>query len=92
VCLIVATPAAFASHVPHRDMEDLIALHEIGNTTLGRTVDLMMGGGLCHFLPKSAMNSCRTDDLNVIELAQEIGWSVHTNVTNLRHFKASNVK
>jgi alkaline phosphatase len=89
---MLATPACFASHVPHRDMEDLIALHEIGNTTLGRTVDLMMGGGLCHFLPKSATHSCRADEVNVLQLAEQIGWNIHTNVTNLSILDASNIK
>jgi len=42
-----ATPAAFAAHVPHRDMEARIA-----EQMLVLEVDVMLGGGLCYFLPE----------------------------------------
>ncbi|KAJ1670195.1 vacuolar alkaline phosphatase, partial [Spiromyces aspiralis] len=57
-------------------MEDLIAQYQVGNYSLGRTVDLMFGGGRCHFLPRAAADSCRRDDLNVWALAQEMGYRV----------------
>ncbi|RDA94516.1 hypothetical protein CP533_2701, partial [Ophiocordyceps camponoti-saundersi (nom. inval.)] len=66
-----ATPACFASHVQLRGMQDEIALQEIGQGPLGRTVDLMLGGGRCHFLPNSTDGSCRGDDVDVVRLAQE---------------------
>ncbi|RDA86229.1 hypothetical protein CP532_5085 [Ophiocordyceps camponoti-leonardi (nom. inval.)] len=66
-----ATPACFASHVQLRGMQDEIALQEIGQGPLGRTVDLMLGGGRCHFLPNSTSGSCRGDDVDVVRLAQE---------------------
>lgn len=66
-----ATPACFASHVDVRSQEDEIALQEIGEGPLGRVVDLMFGGGRCHFLPNSTGGSCREDDVDVITLAQE---------------------
>lgn len=66
-----ATPACFASHVLYRAMEDDIATQEIGDGVLGRTVDLMLGGGRCHFLPNTTDGSCRLDDLDVTKLAQE---------------------
>ncbi|MDI1490098.1 MAG: vacuolar alkaline phosphatase [Ramalina farinacea] len=71
-----ATPACFASHVERRDYEDTIAEQEVGLThPLGRTVDLILGGGRCHFLPNSSEGSCRGDDTDVISLAQEKqGW------------------
>ncbi|KAI2637282.1 alkaline phosphatase [Xylaria nigripes] len=70
-----ATPACFASHVGFRAQQDEIALQEIGTGPLGRVVDLMFGGGRCHFLPNSTEGSCRADDVNVIDLAvKEYGW------------------
>ena len=47
-----ATPACFAAHVTSRDQEDLIAQQMIGQGPLNRTLDLMIGGGRCHFLPQ----------------------------------------
>ncbi|QUC23664.1 uncharacterized protein UV8b_07905 [Ustilaginoidea virens] len=70
-----ATPACFASHVMLRQMKDEIALQEIGHGPLGRSVDLMLGGGRCHFLPNSTAGSCRLDDIDVAGLAQDKhGW------------------
>lgn len=70
-----ATPACFASHVYFRAQNDEIAMQEIGEGVLGRTVDLMFGGGRCHFLPNSSEGSCRQDDINVAEIAQKKhGW------------------
>ena len=71
-----ATPAVFASHVRRREMEDSIARQMIGDThPLGRMVDLMFGGGECHFMPNTSEGSCRHDDANVAKLAKDNGWS-----------------
>ncbi|KAG5988815.1 hypothetical protein E4U52_006212 [Claviceps spartinae] len=70
-----ATPACFASHVLLRQMQDEIALQEIGQGPLGRSVDLMLGGGRCHFLPNSTEDSCRLDNVDVVKLAKaKYGW------------------
>jgi alkaline phosphatase len=75
-----ATPAVFASHVRRREMEDDIALQMIGEThPLGRVVDLMFGGGRCHFLPNSTDHSCRADDTDVVKLAEKGGWNYIDN-------------
>ncbi|EME45983.1 hypothetical protein DOTSEDRAFT_70107 [Dothistroma septosporum NZE10] len=76
-----ATPAVFASHVRKREMEDEIALQMIGEThPLGRMVDLMLGGGRCHFLPNTTAGSCRHDDTDVVEIAgKKHGWSYIDN-------------
>ncbi|KAH6893427.1 alkaline-phosphatase-like protein [Thelonectria olida] len=66
-----ATPACFASHALDRSLEDSIALQEVGEGVLGRTVDLMLGGGRCHFLPNTTKGSCRADDVDVTKIAQE---------------------
>lgn len=71
-----ATPACFASHVDIRSQNDDVAVQEVGNGTLGRVVDLMFGGGRCHFLPSGAAGGCREDDINVVEMAKnEYGWN-----------------
>ncbi|UNI17277.1 Alkaline phosphatase [Purpureocillium takamizusanense] len=71
-----ATPACFASHVLLRQMQDDIALQEVGHGVLGRSVDLMLGGGRCHFLPNGTDGSCRADDVDVVKLAQDkYGWT-----------------
>jgi alkaline phosphatase len=44
-----ATPAAFAAHQPHRSLEN-----EIASDLLSANVDVMLSGGLRHWLPQSA--------------------------------------
>lgn len=71
-----ATPAVFASHVRRREMEDEIAMQMIGEShPLGRMVDLMFGGGRCHFLPNDNEHGCRNDTIDVTKVAQKAGWS-----------------
>ncbi|KAG8161654.1 hypothetical protein KVR01_008641 [Diaporthe batatas] len=73
-----ATPACFASHVDVREKENEIALQEIGEGVLGRVVDLILGGGRCHFLPNTTDGSCRLDDIDVAGIAQEKhGWTYY---------------
>jgi alkaline phosphatase len=75
-----ATPACFASHVRVRTMEDEIARQEVGDGVLGRSLDLMLGGGRCHFLPNTTDGSCRADDIDVTSIAQEkFGWTYTGN-------------
>jgi alkaline phosphatase len=70
-----ATPACFAAHVNMRSEEDRIAEQMVGDYPLGRVVDLMFGGGRCHFLPNSTVDaSCRADNKNVVTLAKEKGY------------------
>lgn len=70
-----ATPACFASHVRTRAMEDQIAEQLIGNGPLGRNVDLILGGGRCHFLPNTTAGGCRADGRDLIEKADEHDWN-----------------
>jgi alkaline phosphatase len=75
-----ATPACFASHVNIRSEWDLIAQQEVGEHPLGRVVDLMLGGGRCHFLANTTAGSCRVDDRDITKLAQEeYGWNYINN-------------
>jgi alkaline phosphatase len=70
-----ATPACFAAHVDYRREMDEIALQEIGQGPLGRSVDLILGGGRCHFLGNGTEGSCRGDAVDVVGLAKEkYGW------------------
>ncbi|KAJ2081485.1 vacuolar alkaline phosphatase [Coemansia sp. RSA 988] len=69
-----ATPGAFSAHVAGREMEDLIAEYQVGNYSLGRVVDLMLGGGRCHFEPGTRGNSsCRVDDRDLLSEAKRSG-------------------
>ena len=89
-----ATPAAFASHQPHRSLENKIA-----EEMLATGVDVMLSGGLRYFVPKSANDkqskaykqlvkqtegkvkiaSKRKDEKNLLTEAKKAGYSVvHT--------------
>jgi alkaline phosphatase len=70
-----ATPACFAAHVNMRDEEDRIAEQLLGNHPLGRMVDIILGGGRCHFLPNTTTGSCRKDRRDLIDSAQKSGWT-----------------
>jgi len=70
-----ATPACFASHVNMRQEEDRIAEQMVGEHPLGRVVDLMIGGGRCHFLPNTTEGSCRLDDKDIVALAKKNGFN-----------------
>lgn len=69
-----ATPAAFSAHADYRFQEDLIAQHQLGEYSLGRVVDLIIGGGRCHFLP-SLEGGCRADTRNLVEEAKKNNWT-----------------
>ncbi|ORY06890.1 alkaline phosphatase-like protein [Clohesyomyces aquaticus] len=70
-----ATPACFAAHVNMRGEEDRIAEQMVGDYPLGRVVDLMLGGGRCHFLPNTTEDSCREDGKDVVALAKKNGFN-----------------
>jgi alkaline phosphatase len=72
-----ATPAAFSAHVGFRDWENIIAEQQVGFNPLGRTVDLMFGGGSCEFTRNSSVDSCRFDDRDLLKQAQqEFDWHI----------------
>lgn len=71
-----ATPASFSAHVDDRNNEIKIASQQIGDNPLGRSVDLMFGGGYCQFLPKSIKGGCRFDDRNLLDEAiKKYNWT-----------------
>lgn len=70
-----ATPACFAAHVNMRSEEDRIAEQMVGEYPLGRVVDLMFGGGRCHFLPNTTDESCRADNKDIVKVAKKNGYN-----------------
>jgi alkaline phosphatase len=70
-----ATPACFAAHVNMRSEEDRIAEQLMGDYPLGRVVDLILGGGRCHFLPNTTQGSCRADDKDIINMGKKEGFN-----------------
>jgi alkaline phosphatase len=70
-----ATPACFAAHVHMREQEDRIAEQLTGDYPLGRVVDLILGGGRCHFLPNTTEGSCRGDGKDIIKAGKDAGYN-----------------
>lgn len=64
-----ATPACFASHVESRGNQT-----EIARQLIEANVDILLGGGGGYFIPQSAPESKRSDDLNLVAQAQEKGY------------------
>ncbi|KAJ3077296.1 hypothetical protein HDU98_004258 [Podochytrium sp. JEL0797] len=88
-----ATPASFSAHVIDRDMEDEIAVQQIGNYSLGRMVDVAFGGGSCHFKPQTGNNpdSCRQDNSDLFAWGIEnVGWNLVDNVDVFRQLDSKN--
>ena len=75
-----ATPAATYSHICHRDGENSIAAQLVPdgagfNTALKDGVDVVLGGGWRHFLPKGASEgSSRSDARNLIDELKRAGY------------------
>jgi alkaline phosphatase len=65
-----ATPAAFASHVRSRKMEEEIAVQILRNR-----VNVLLGGGKHWFIPQSTQNSKRTDNRDLIAESKNMGYS-----------------
>lgn len=74
-----ATPAAFASHVMSRKMQDKIARQLIEHK-----VNVLFGGGQEYFLPKSNDKSKRHDQKNLIEQAKNDGYLYIQTAEELR--------
>lgn len=77
-----ATPAAFSSHVPTRNMQP-----EIAEQMAAQKIEVLFGGGLGYFIPQSVEGSLRKDDKNV--LADLENWM--TVVTTEAEFNALEV-
>ncbi|KAI9164377.1 vacuolar alkaline phosphatase [Blastocladiella emersonii ATCC 22665] len=74
-----ATPASFNSHVLWRDYENDIAEQQLGDLPLiGRSADLMLGGGRRHFVPLGHPESIREDERDLLAEAKQQGLTVLT--------------
>jgi alkaline phosphatase len=78
-----ATPACFAAHIDHRNLEN-----EIAEQMLAAGVDVMLGGGMSNWIPqgtltsdiaKYAGRSKREDDRNLVEEAKQAGYRIVTS-------------
>lgn len=73
-----ATPASFIAHVQHRKYENSIA-----ETIAQSKINVLLGGGLAYFTPKSTSGSMRQDEKNLIaQLANS-----HHVITSASEFK-----
>ena len=80
-----ATPAAFSAHAIDRNMESFIAHYLVGNFgAISPVNDLLLGGGLCEFLPKlPGLPSCRSDNEDLLLSAKKRGYNIITNRSQL---------
>ncbi|MEL6341591.1 MAG: alkaline phosphatase [Myxococcota bacterium] len=62
-----ATPASFAAHVPHRSMEN-----EIAEQLIAAKVDVMLSGGIRHFLPNTINGDAARNEAMFAELKETI--------------------
>lgn len=76
-----ATPASFAAHVDDRDKEN-----EIAEQILNKNIDVLLGGGWRHFLPRKA-GGRREKGSNLIKKAWKQDYKVVNNRYAL-HYKA----
>lgn len=74
-----ATPACFAAHVRHRDMERRIAPQLIENNK----VNVLFGGGRDYLLPRDIPGGRRRDERNLVKEAKNQGYSYIENAEQL---------
>lgn len=79
-----ATPAAFATHIDHRDKEDQIAAQLVDSG-----VDVLLGGGDRFFLPQTSAGSKRKDNRDLYAELKAKNYNVVNNVAELRSFTPS---
>ena len=89
-----ATPAVTYAHICHRDGENAIAAQMVPagsgfNPALGDGVDVVLGGGLRHFLPKETAGSGRTDSRDLIAEMKKAGYSYAANRGEFDNLPAS---
>ena len=74
-----ATPAAMVAHTRRRsDYDPIVGMfHDSG-------VDVLMGGGSAHFLPKSTPGSRRGDDVDYVAKFRDTGYAIATTDKEMR--------
>lgn len=65
-----ATPAVFATHIDDRDNENAIAEQFVNSH-----VNVLLGGGLRHFIPKNQEGSKRSNDRNLVKEMESKGYT-----------------
>lgn len=89
-----ATPACFAAHAEHRNSENEIAVQ-----MLATGVDVMLGGGLRHWIPQYAGlsdyaafsgKSKREDNRDLVEKARQAGYTIVTGKKELADAHGAN--
>ncbi|MBN2000463.1 alkaline phosphatase [candidate division KSB1 bacterium] len=81
-----ATPAAFASNVSSRNMEN-----DIADQLLQNRINVLFGGGRCFFMPKSWNNSRRLDETNLIQMAKDAGYTVLGTADSMKNIRTEYV-
>lgn len=66
-----ATPAAFVAHTRRRSEQNMIA-----QSYLDLNIDVLLGGGLQHFIPKETKGSKRKDSLELIKFYRDAGYEI----------------
>jgi len=92
-----ATPATTYAHICHRDGENAIAAQLVPNgsgynTALGSGVDVILGGGLAYFQPKTTTGSKRTDTRDLVAEFKTAGYKFVGNKTEFDAATASDKK
>ena len=88
-----ATPAATYAHICNRDGENTIASQMVPggagfNAALGDGIDVVLGGGLTHFLPKGT-GSSRTDTRDLVAEMKAKGYSYAANKSDFDKLPAT---
>jgi alkaline phosphatase len=81
-----ATPATTYAHICHRDGENAIAAQLVPggagyNAALGNGVDVILGGGISYFLPKTTTGSKRTDTRDLVAEFKTAGYKFASTKT-----------
>src|SRR5499433_455338 len=79
-----ATPAAMVAHTRRRsDYDQIVGMfYESG-------VDVLMGGGAAHFLPKSTPGSRRADDVDYVTKFRDAGYALATTDQEMKAASAN---
>ncbi len=80
-----ATPAGFSAHQASRRMDNEIAIDELNSGT-----DVLLAGGMRHFLPKGE-GSKRTDDRDLISEFKQKGYAVVANRVQLEQTQSDKI-
>jgi alkaline phosphatase len=92
-----ATPATTYAHICHRDGENAIATQMVPggvgfNSALLDGIDVILGGGIAYFQPKTTSGSKRTDARDLVAEMKTAGYKFAGNKTDFDKFAATDTK